>query len=528
MSSDVHDPAEPGNETGPDPKARTSPTVDAIDESPPDDHISDEHTASAEIGTLADILDALGFTDDEPVNIFCKDADGNRSAQSHTRAAAATAELPSDCNVYFRLNPSDIPPGTMGRRGTDENTTRVAGLPIDLDVKDGCCPDLKTAHAVIDDVSAALGMRPVFVIHSGGGLQPVWAVGDCTPDKGRPLLRRWGRWVSYVAGKRHIKLDSVFDTARILRAPGTLNHKYDPPKWTSVALDTGAPMAVAEIDERLTEFNVPEVEEDSRVRGEVIASEASWEWAGKTCGYAITTTRAWLDEPVTARHPWALCCYVRLECMRRNGCLTENEYRDRSARLGSRFVTLLATQEKRRQLDKMELEDIRRAAVELAEEKTEADLKLELGKVDGLGHRHPPRAQPPRSRATIAAADESAASPTTPAAPGLADIALTDTGNAKLLVARHGDHLRYIPRRKVWMCWTGERWEVEDAKDCTELGTAATEVAMSLTVSSGDKDAARHKRHSLSGNGITAMMSSRRMSGTSGHRTRCWTPGPTS
>ncbi len=65
---------------------------------------------------------------------------------------------------------------------------------------------------------------------------------------------------------------------------------------------------------------------------------------------------------------------------------------------------------------------------------------------------------------------------------------LDDIGNAKRLITLFGDDLRFIPERKTWMAWDGERWKVDDhGVDVTELAKAAVaiidaEAAMAVTL----------------------------------------------
>lgn len=40
---------------------------------------------------------------------------------------------------------------------------------------------------------------------------------------------------------------------------------------------------------------------------------------------------------------------------------------------------------------------------------------------------------------------------------------LSDLGNARRLVAQHGQDLRYNHLAKKWLCWTGKRWRVDDS-----------------------------------------------------------------
>lgn len=73
---------------------------------------------------------------------------------------------------------------------------------------------------------------------------------------------------------------------------------------------------------------------------------------------------------------------------------------------------------------------------------------------------------------------------------------LTDLGNARWLVARHGHDLRYCYDCRSWLAWNGKRWE----RDATgEVMRRAKETALSIyeeaTVEQDEtrrKDVAKH------------------------------------
>ena len=46
---------------------------------------------------------------------------------------------------------------------------------------------------------------------------------------------------------------------------------------------------------------------------------------------------------------------------------------------------------------------------------------------------------------------------------------LTDLGNAKRLIARHGQDLRYCHLWKKWLCWSGKHWKVDDTGKIVQL-----------------------------------------------------------
>ena len=69
----------------------------------------------------------------------------------------------------------------------------------------------------------ALGTRPSALVESGGGLHAYWPISDGHDTvAGRILLKRWHRLVAAVADKLGVAVDNVYDMARMLRLPGSL------------------------------------------------------------------------------------------------------------------------------------------------------------------------------------------------------------------------------------------------------------------------------------------------------------------
>ena len=177
--------------------------------------------------------------------------------------AARQAERPST-NLWFGVN-------ALGRvdggRGTAADVTRLAALLADLDLKEGGCPDLPTAYAIIAATSEALGEDPVAVTHSGHGLQPYWGV---ERESGRALLaespaaakrlgKRFHALLTKVAAEHGCGVDSVFDLPRVFRVPGSVNHK-DPENPVPVRCfaGDGKPMTVERITAALDAAGIPE------------------------------------------------------------------------------------------------------------------------------------------------------------------------------------------------------------------------------------------------------------------------------
>jgi hypothetical protein len=168
----------------------------------------------------------------------------------------------AQADVWFGVNP--VSRTVASGRGKVQDVTRLAALYADLDVKPGACPDLDTAFLLIDDVSDVLGMRPSAIIHSGHGLQPIWAVERASaelleyPGDAAKLLQRFRDVVEFVADCHSCAVDPVFDLPRILRVPDTVNWKdveHPVPTWCERG--TGSPLTIEQIITAFDEFGAP-------------------------------------------------------------------------------------------------------------------------------------------------------------------------------------------------------------------------------------------------------------------------------
>ena len=344
----------------------------------------------------------LRFSDDEYVSI-CHKIDGGPFCTAVCAPAQALAEvksLPEAADIYFGVNPIKGPARRNGGRGKAEDVTRLAVLPADLDVKSGACPDLDIARTIIDDLSAVLGTRRAAVTHSGGGLHPYWVIRDGAAGRDVDLatmLKRWGRLVKAVAGRRGTKVDSVFDLPRVLRVPGTYNCKAMTsgrgPRLVESHADSGRALTAAEVDKILTSSGMPVEEGDAsrvhqsdRLKGsgpaDTTSNSEDWDFADETCPYV----EKWLDgvsndKPNGGRHQWAASQAVRLACAWRLGCISENDYARVQQLIDDRLVELrVHTGEA---VPPYEIPSLFQYGIERAATKTVREALNELGR-----HRH--------------------------------------------------------------------------------------------------------------------------------------------
>lgn len=107
---------------------------------------------------------------------------------------------------------------------------------IDLDV--GAEKDYQSkgdAHTALYKLVGETGLPDPVVIDSGGGVHAYWIMDEDIPrDEWKPVAEKFKALCL-----QHISIDPVVtaDAARIMRAPETFNHKFDPPEPTSVVSD---------------------------------------------------------------------------------------------------------------------------------------------------------------------------------------------------------------------------------------------------------------------------------------------------
>lgn len=146
------------------------------------------------------------------------------------KLAAKADERAATCCVWFGVATRREPLGH--RRGGAEDCLCVPALWVDLDVegpnhKGGhrLPPTIEAARAILDDFP----LPPSAVIRSGGGLQPWWFLAEPVGvDEARTMLVAWGATWAELGRRRGWHVDNVFDVARVMRLPGTVNRKTVP------------------------------------------------------------------------------------------------------------------------------------------------------------------------------------------------------------------------------------------------------------------------------------------------------------
>lgn len=182
---------------------------------------------------------------------------GKRSEwfQNLDEMARRAVESSAGADVYCRMTPVRTPP-TGGGRGSAECAAALVSLWGDIDIageghdgKKNYPRDMDEAMGIVRAVPAL----PSLVVHSGGGIHPHWILeepclfkSDDHRQRANHAVRSLGGTLQRRAAERGRAVDSVYELARVLRVPGTLNRKLADRPRPVVILDRSGPLHVFE------------------------------------------------------------------------------------------------------------------------------------------------------------------------------------------------------------------------------------------------------------------------------------------
>jgi len=216
-------------------------------------------------------------------------------------------------------------------RGAAADVTRVTCLYADLDTGKALTPGtIAEARTIIDGLP-----DPAFIVYSGHGLQPIWPLtGDeftvTSPDQHAglaALVKRWGQLIADRADSRGWVTDPVYDLARILRVPGTVNHKVrDRPVPVRLEVTDGVPLTYDEVSQLLAEHesSAPKLRKihAGKAAQPAVSNHIVREWLDKRAGFQRPATPygsktldgllAELGTSTAGRHPWMVRSVIRV------------------------------------------------------------------------------------------------------------------------------------------------------------------------------------------------------------------------
>jgi len=142
----------------------------------------------------------------------------------------------AEWDVYVQVSLSERDLG-IGSRCSNADSAGIVGMWADIDIAhNGASKKYPPTEQDALELVRSMGADPSIVIHSGHGLhvwwlfREPWLIGsDHERVDVAHFARRWGRSLEERARERGWQIDTVSDLARLLRVPGTLNHKETPP-----------------------------------------------------------------------------------------------------------------------------------------------------------------------------------------------------------------------------------------------------------------------------------------------------------
>jgi hypothetical protein len=217
---------------------------------------------AAELRTIDRWFNQLyaGIPGDEWLTLFAIDrTTGERHThwariRDYETLAIAADDLADRCCIWFGVatRRTEIP----GRRGTASDCVTVPGLWVDLDYAGEAHTTDKTLPPDRDAAMSLLAdypLEPTYIIDSGHGIQAWWLHTEPQPaDETAATLDAWAHTWNELGRRRGWHVDNVFDLARVMRLPGTINHKTQP-RPVTITSDSGHRYGVDDLEQHMLE-----------------------------------------------------------------------------------------------------------------------------------------------------------------------------------------------------------------------------------------------------------------------------------
>lgn len=385
--------------------------------------------------------------------------------RSHWWPVGDPLPIPRGDHVYFGVNPSVVRKGE-NERAKITNIAAINCLFAEFDAKD--FGDKAAARAHVETLDA----RPSVIIDSGGGYHAYWLFREpfelAMDDDRKRAAEAQARWVGLVGGDPAAK-----DLARVLRVPGTMNHKPEyGPDFPLVVITRADWDCLYDLDE-LETLMPPRPDTLARMPSSKNFSTAD---DISAAAHNLERLAAWRCDDY---NPWVEVGMALAELGDVGFAMwdgwSQQSVKYQPGECDKKWSTFdpgagctLAS---------------------LAHWAAEDDPQPRTGTVKSAQKRDAPqeRAQPPEP------------------------FFLTDMGNGERLVRQHGQDLRYCKRWSQWLAWDQRRWAADDTDAVTRLAkeTVTAMYAEVARIPDDDRRAAlaKHAIKSQAAYRIRAMLS---------------------
>lgn len=217
----------------------------------------------------SEFFEAIGFRADDRVAVCHRATEAGSIDWNHVTIADAPRVVAGHRHGDVWVSTCPLREGRIVGRGMVRDAAGIRALFADLD--DEKMPDGRSGvEAVARDLAVALNRQPAAIVSTGHGLHLWFALDpaepdglDFEPDSQRSrevaaLLKRFGGLVQRIAEARCGSADPVFDLARIMRVPGTVNTKKGHMEPVTVTFPRGGPLTLTEVAEACDAYNIAE------------------------------------------------------------------------------------------------------------------------------------------------------------------------------------------------------------------------------------------------------------------------------
>lgn len=385
--------------------------------------------------------------------------------------------LPVERDVYFGVHPCVAIPRTNALgKSVSQNEVRsqtayiaaVNCLFAEFDAKDfGGSKDTCMAH--ITDLPIA----PSVIIDSGGGYHCYFLLDSpfvLTDDPARERIKSvQSGWVSYTGADTGSK-----DLARVLRVPGTLNCKYDPPRIVKfLRADLERVYGLTDLEALLPA--------PKNTNGNGRRPSTPTNGTGPKEKYVNAAVQSELDILARTREPG------------RNNQLNKSAFA-LGQFIGAGLLPQWPTEDALLQM-----------AIDIGLGEHEATIAIRSGIAAGMKE---PRQIKDKPVSRSAQNHEAQAEQPEETDAGAFEH-LTDTGNAHRLVKMHGHNLRYCHPWEKWLIWDNRRWALDQTGEAERKAKRTIATIYAEAADADDtsrKLIGKHALRSESGNRIREML----------------------
>lgn len=151
-------------------------------------------------------------------------------------ASRLVDKIKSTHDVYYGVG---LRSQKVAGRGGNDDVCAIPGLWVDIDIAAPAhkANDLPPNVEAVTQHLQSFPLEPTLLVHSGNGIHAYWLFKELWKfddaeerQKATDILERFQAAIRQLWSAQGWKLDPTHDLARVLRIPGTLNHKSDPPK----------------------------------------------------------------------------------------------------------------------------------------------------------------------------------------------------------------------------------------------------------------------------------------------------------